>query len=337
MKLRVAFVGFRHGHIFSLYELLRSRDDVEIVAVCEEDAATRAALAGSGVAATHDSYEGVLSDVSCDVVACGDYFGIRGSRLIRALEAGKHILSDKPLCTRLDELATIEHLARANGRAIGCMLDLVDLGPYRTLRRLVREGAVGEVHTVCFSGQHPLNYGARPGWYFEEGKHGGTVNDLAIHAIDAVPWITGRTIVEVTAARGWNARLKECPAFQDGAQVMLRLDNDGSIIGDVSYLTPDAAGYAIPSYWRFTLHGSEGRLETACNAPTVQLFRKDEKAAREIPVEHNRPGGYFEDFLEDLAGRPHPEGLHTARVLRSARIALQAQAAADSGTFPCFV
>lgn len=337
MKLRVAFVGFRHGHILSLHRLLQTRDDVIIAAACEEDAATRASLARSGILVTHDDYARMLAETQCDVVACGDYFGIRGKRLVQALEAGKHILSDKPLCTRLDELAAIEHRARAKARSIGCMLDLVDLAPYRTLRRLVREGAIGEVHTVCFSGQHPLNYGSRAGWYFEEGKHGGTLNDIAIHAFDAIPWITGRGIAEITAARAWNARVTECPSFQDGAQCMLRLDNDGGAIGDVSYLAPDAAGYSLPSYWRFLLHGADGCIETACNASSVVLFRKDEKHAIEIPIDPARPGGYFEDFLAELGGHPNREGLHSERVLRSARIALRAQAAADSGTTCCLV
>lgn len=334
MALRVCFIGFRHGHIGSLYRLLHARDDVAIVAACEEDASTRTALAGSDTAITHDNYEAMLDEVDCDVVACGDYFGIRGARLIRALEHGRHVLVDKPVCTRLDELDVIEKLARDKGLRVGCMLDLVDAAPYLTMRRLVREGTIGEVHTISFFGQHPLNYCSRPAWYFEEGKHGGTLNDIAIHGLDAIPWMTGRAIVEITAARAWNARLKQHPFFQDGAQLMLRLDNGGGVLGDVSYLSPDAAGYAMPNYWHFGLHGTDGYMETCSAATSVRVFLKDVKEPRDVPLDPARPGGYFEDFLKDLAGAPNPDGLDTQRVLHSARLALEVQAAADTGRFP---
>ena len=337
MPLRVSFVGFRHGHIFGLYELLKSAEKVEVVAACEEDAETRATLDESRVSVTHESFEAMLAEVECDVVACGDYYSVRGERLIAALESGRHVMGDKPLCTRLSELDRIETLARERGLGVGCMLDLVDLAPFQTLRRLVQDGAVGEVHTIHFDGKHPLNFGQRPGWYFEEGKHGGTINDIAIHGIDAVPWLTGRSIVEVTAARAWNARHREHPRFQDGAILMLRLDNDGGVTGDVSYLTPEAQGYGLPSYWRFTMAGSEGVIETSCTADTVTVFSKHEKEARCEPVGEPRRHGYWMDFVSDLSGAPNPDGLDTTRVLRSARVALEAQRAADAGEFPCAV
>ncbi len=97
----------------------------------------------------------------------------------------------------------------------------------------------------------PLILGKRPAWYFEPGKHGGTLNDIGVHAIDLIPWMTGRSIVEVTAARAWNARVPQFPAFQDAGQMMLKLDNGGSVMGDVSYLNPDAASNYTPrsQYW----------------------------------------------------------------------------------------
>jgi len=231
-------------------------------------------------------------------------------------------------------LDRIEALAHASNLRVGCMLDLPDTGPYLTLRRLVRERAIGEVHTVSFTGQHPLLYTSRPAWYFEDGLHGGTLNDIAIHAIDCIPWITGRRIVEVTAARAWNARLKQHSGFQDGAILMLRLDNDGGVLGDVSYLSPDGQGYSMPDYWRFGIHGTDGYLETANGAKCVKLFHRDSTIMREKPFDPPRPGGYFLDFLQDVEGSPNFEGLHTDRVLHVSRQTLLIQRAADTGQFP---
>jgi len=337
MTVRIAFIGFRHGHISGLYQLAQQRDDVEVVAVCEEDAQRRAGLAGAGVTVTHDDYGRMLDEAACDVVACGDYFGIRGRRLIQALERGLHVIGDKPLCTSLEELERIEALAAAGDRRVGCMLDLGNHRAFVTLGEMLGRGSVGDVHAVCFLGQHPLLYGQRPMWYFEPGKHGGTINDIAIHAVDLIPAVTGRRIVEVTAARSWNAKVPEHPHFHDGGAFMLRLDNDGVVIGDVSYLASDKHGYGMASYWRFTISGADGVIETSCNAEHVTLWRHDGEEFVQQAVGEGRQGGYLDDFLADLAGAPNPGGLHTRRVLESSRITLLAQHAADHGEFPVTV
>lgn len=334
MGLKIAFVGFRHGHIHGLYRMAKADPSIEVVGVCEEDEGTRKALADMGVQVTHETYERMLDDVECDAVACGDYFGIRGDRLIQAMERGRHVIADKPVCTCLEDLDRIRALAASKGLRVGCLLDLGCLGPFLTLREVVRRGSIGEVHTITFLGQHPLNYGTRPAWYFQEGKHGGTINDIAIHAIDLIPALTGRRIVEVTAARAWNARLHEHTCFQDGAILMLRLDNDGGVVGDVSYLSPDGHGYQLPAYWRFTLSGTDGLAETSCTAATVNLWRRDTDKVIEFPAKPHQTEAVLEDFLNDLAGKPRPDGLNTERVLESARIALLAQRAADTGAFP---
>ncbi len=146
MPLKIAFAGFRHGHIMALYRLLLDHSGATIVAACEEDPEAAEAAMNQGVRITHRSFAEMLSTVDCDVIACGDYFSIRGERLIAALEAGKHIIGDKPLCTRLTELDRIQELAHSKHLKVGCMLDLPNLGPYITLRNMIQNGAVGEVH-----------------------------------------------------------------------------------------------------------------------------------------------------------------------------------------------
>ncbi len=327
-----AFAGFRHGHIFSLLARVKASRDAVLAAACEEDAATRAALTSGGkVEITHAAYEYMLAEVPCDVVAIGDVYGKRGSMAIRALEAGKHVILDKPVCTSLSELAAMEDLARRKGLAIGCMLDLRSSATVQTLRRLLREGAIGEVLTLAFFGQHPLMPESRPSWYFEQGCHGGTINDIAIHAIDGIPWLTGREIAEVVAARAWNGKTPRFPWFQDCAQLMLRLDNGGGVLGDVSYLGPDRCGYTVRPYWRITVHGSAGLAEIQCGEESVLLATHADAAPRAIPARRVRTEDYFDDFLAEVRGEAARAELTTALVVRAARVALTAQAAADNG------
>src|SRR6266446_5255732 len=98
MKTRFAFAGFRHSHAFDLLNLVRDRPDCEIVASCEEDAATRKTLADDSRAKiTHEKYERMLDEIECDVVAVGDYYTARGPQVVEALRRGLHVISDKPL------------------------------------------------------------------------------------------------------------------------------------------------------------------------------------------------------------------------------------------------
>src|SRR5438067_1395259 len=219
--LRIAFLGFRHGHVMSIHHAARSHPDIEVVAAAEEHAETIEQLSREGkVQLTHRDWREAIERVPCDAVAVGDYFARRGEIIIAALAARKHVISDKPICTRLEELDRIEQLAKENRRVVSAQLDLRDSGAFITARRLIREGAIREVHTVVFTEQHPLFLDKRPKWYFEPGKHGGTLNDIAVHATDLIPWMTGRKLTGVVAAREWNARLPQFPHFQDAGQFM---------------------------------------------------------------------------------------------------------------------
>lgn len=331
MRLKIAFAGFRHGHIMGLYALAAKTEGIEVVAACEEHAATREELRAAGtVDVTHDSFDSMLSDVACDAVAVGDVYAKRGSLLIRALEAGKHVIGDKPLCTDLDELGRIEELSGAHGLRVGCMLDLRDSPKFVTVREFLRNGTIGEVHAIAFGGQHPLMLGTRPSWYFEPGSHGGTINDIAIHAVDYIPWATGLDFATVNAARSWNAFVPEFPHFHDGGQMMLTMTNGCGVLGDVSYFMPNSSGYSLPFYWRMTFFGRSGILETSSSASSVLLARDGDKGTREEPLSPGSPGGYFRSYLADIAGRPEAHGLTTESVLRATRAALTIQQAADT-------
>jgi predicted dehydrogenase len=328
--IKVAIIGFRHAHIFDLYQRILDHPGLELVATCEEDVAA-SLMPGRGLEPDFCSFHQLLAETDCDVVALGDVYGKRAAQAIAALEAGKHIIGDKPLCISLTELDRIATLARENHRCIGLMLDLRDHGNWIALREAVASGRIGEVQTLCFSGQHPLLYGTRPSWYFQQGMHGGTINDIAIHALDFIPWVTGLSIAGIDFARAWNAKAAEAPHFADCAQLALRLANEGGVLGDVSYLAPDTCGYKLANYWRVVLHGTGGCAETSCNAPGVTIADDTSKEPEILPPAAARPGGYLEDFLGEISGTPSTYGLTTESNLRTSRMALEAQAAAQHG------
>ena len=77
--LKAAFVGFRHMHMFDIHAHLKKREDVRIVAICEEDSQIRARLAAEGkIAVSHASFQDMLGNVDFDLRVVGEVFTRRG-------------------------------------------------------------------------------------------------------------------------------------------------------------------------------------------------------------------------------------------------------------------
>jgi len=327
MSIKFVVAGFRHSHIFGLVNRIKETDNCELVACCEAHAETRAGL---DIDVQYDDFDKMLDEVDCDVVAIGDYYGIRGSLALKALKAGKHVIADKPICISLEELAAIEKLAEEKNLKVGCMLDLRQYPPFVKLRQLIQEDVLGEIHAISFTGQHPLNWGVRPSWYFEEGKHGGTINDIAIHGIDYLSWATGMKFTELTAASTWNAFADQCPIFNDCAQFMAKMENGCGVMADVSYVAPNSCGFSLPYYWEFTVWGKKGVARTSISEKNVKLSLDGDTETKLIDLPKTVQDDYFTQFLNELAGNSGE--LNTAKVIESARISLKIQHAADNKT-----
>ncbi len=325
-KIRIAFAGFRHGHIFGLWDRVVSDPRFEIAAACEEFAPAAEAASARGVRMTHRSFDRMLHEAEFDVLAVGDYYGIRGARAIAGLEAGKHVISDKPLCTSLSELDRIRELSSAKKLAVGIMLDLRTIPNMTALHAAVKNGTLGRIDGVFFRGCHPLSLGVRPEWYFEPGKHGGTVNDIAIHALDAIELVTGHRIARLCGARAWNSRAQSTPWFHDCAQVLFALDDGCGVLGDVSYTGLEKAAYPDPFYWRFTFSGTNGIAEFTYGSQGCTLCLNGSKTPVSAPAGEPFPD-YLEVFLSEVNGKTSQYG--TEQFLRVTETCLKLQALAD--------
>ena len=326
--MRFCFAGFGHVHIYSLLEAVQTREDLTFAGACEGNPDLAQKARRRGVEILYTSLTDALNDTDADVVAIGAPFGLRGALGIEALNAGKHVIADKPLCTSLEELAEIEAIARDRDLRVGCMLTMRDSPEMVNLRAHLARGCVGEVQAIQFGGQHPLNATTRPSWYFEPGMHGGTITDIFIHAADFLPWVTGLEWSSCLSARCWNATCPDIPHFRDGAQMMLTMANGCGVLGDVSYFMPSEGAYGLPYYWRTTLFCSGGILEIADGDRSLTVT----KNGNVIPLDRivARGGGYLEGFLKDIRGEVDGDDLTTADVIDAMRVTLTVQGAADT-------
>lgn len=327
--MKVLMHGFCHNHIYGLYrKALEMPEQLEIVGCLEDDQVMgEAAKERLGVCLDDRSYEEWLNK-DIDIVVIGDKYGQRGETAIKALRAGKHVIADKPLCTSLEELDEIETLAKENNVKVGCMLDLRDKPTIRRAKELLREDKLGEVRNVSFTGQHYIDYGNRPSWYFEEGMHGGTINDLAIHGVDIVRGITGLEVEKVDGVRTWNSYAVKHPDFKDCAVFMARLSNGAEMLADVSYSAPSQV-YGMPTYWNFEIWCERGYMKFNLADKFVTVYEEGIKEPQffgGIVEDRN----YLTDFLKEIS-----EGTNTLTesVIASTRATLLIQKAADKRLF----
>lgn len=325
--MKVAFCGVRHGHAKGLARIVRNHPDLELAAVAEaEPEACRDIIADAKLDVTHASLEAMLSDADFDILALCGVFSQRGADAELGLRAGKHILSDKPLCTSLDELDRIEALAGEGGLSVFSMLTMRYLGAWSVAREAILGGRIGEVITVSVFGRHGLKYGSgRPAWYFEKGKHGGTITDLFVHGIDGLEWLAGLPVTEVVAARAWNHQLPGVPHFHDAAQAMFRMANDAGAFMDASYTTP--AGHK--DAWTLRFNGTDGDLLVSGAGPVV--LRRNNEPERLLDPGEPKRGDLGQDLVAEITGSDAPRTLSTSDCLRASRVSLLAQQAADAG------
>lgn len=114
--------------------------------------------------------------------------------LPKVIASGKHLFAEKPIGTTPAESARLQALAEASPAVTGVGFSFRRLPGLAALAAAVREGRIGEVHTV--RGWYSADYAADPAgalsWrYSQEQSGGGALLDIGAHAIDALHFVAG--------------------------------------------------------------------------------------------------------------------------------------------------
>lgn len=324
---RVAILGAAHPHVSYVLDEVAARPDVELVAAAEADPAMRAAfLSGLGGVPVLERVDDLLAAHDVDVALVAGVYGERAAAVLAALDAGAHVLADKPLCTTPADLDRIERRAAETGRHVSVVLEK-RLSPVTVAARgLLADGTLGELALVASTGPHKLDLPARPEWFLRRRTYGGVAGDLPVHDIDLALVLSGATEGTVSALTG-NARRADHPDLDDHVAVLLRAGGVAATI-EASWLGPQASD--VHGHYRMRLTGSEGTAELDWVYGTLHVEthrRARHTVGLPAPV---RPAAYFFDALE--AG--HEPVITTAQSLRATRVALLAQVSADQDGAP---
>lgn len=269
-KYRIAIIGcggIAGGkHMPSLNKL----KNVEMVAFCDivsEKAQEAAAKYGKGEARVYEDYREVLNDGSIDIVHVCTPNDSHAEITIAALEAGKHVMSEKPMAKSAADARRMVEAAKRTGKKLTVGYNNRFRGDSQHLHRLCSEGELGEIY---FAKAHAIRRRAVPTWGVfldEEKQGGGPLIDIGTHALDLTMWMMNNYEPKVVlgtsyhklsqkenAANAWGPWDPSKFTVEDSAFGMITMKNGATIILESSWalntLEVDEA--------KCTLSGTEG-------------------------------------------------------------------------------
>ena len=170
----------------------------ELVAVASRSEASARDFAEQwGIPDHHGSYEALLQDARIDAVYIPLPNSMHKEWTIRAAEAGKHVLCEKPMALNASECEEMEEAAAENG------VKLMEAFMYRFHPRsqrvveMVREGVIGELKTIRSAFTFRLSRPDNIRWMPEFG--GGALMDVGCYCVNVSRTIVGEEPVEVQA------------------------------------------------------------------------------------------------------------------------------------------
>lgn len=325
--LRFAAVGLDHGHIFDHINGL-TRAGAQFAAYCPDSTVPglvqSVAQAWPQVPERH--HDAIFDDPGIDLVCIAAVPQQRAGLAIRAMQAGKDTMVDKPGVTSFAQLQAVQAAVAATGRIFSvCFSERLCVPSAVRAGQLVAEGAIGRVVQTLGLGPHRKGRG-RPGWFWDMQAVGGILVDIASHQIDQFLFYTGSTQAELVSSQVGNFGTPEHPGFQDFGDLQLRSDRASGYIR-VDWFTPDG----LPTWGdgRLMLLGTEGYIELrkyidiAGRPGGNHLFIADRQGTRHIDCEGG-PLGYFEAFVHDLQTRGET-AMTQQHVFEVCRLSLQAQ------------
>lgn len=118
-RVRIGVLGAAQIAPAALITPAKDSTEVVVASVAARDVARAEAFAAKhGIARVHESYEALISDPDVDAVYIPLPNGLHGRWTRAALEAGKHVLCEKPLTANADEAREIAQLAAASDRVV---------------------------------------------------------------------------------------------------------------------------------------------------------------------------------------------------------------------------
>jgi 1,5-anhydro-D-fructose reductase (1,5-anhydro-D-mannitol-forming) len=248
VRLRWGLVG-TSGFADAVFAPVLRNAEQELLGAAGSTADGSAAFAARhGTPRTYPALEDLLGDAEVDAVWVASPNHLHEAHVRLALEAGKHVLAEKPLATTGRGARELADLAERVERRLAVGYQGRFHPALRELHDRARSGALGELAYVRASWQ--TRYAGLPdAWRLEPETSGGwAIMDIGTHTLDAALWLTGFPESELLGSRlsrqHWRVEV------EDLAVLLLRLGNATAVV-------ESATGVQGPVN-RVEVHGTNG-------------------------------------------------------------------------------
>jgi len=292
MALRVALVGM--GRIGRTHlRVLTRTDAAEVVGVYDLNSAlARERAQEADVRRVYASWQEVLEDPGVDCVGILLPHDLHEKYSIEALEAGKHVVCEKPLAPTVPECDRMLAAAAKTGKKLFPVHNRVYSKAVEKMAELVRQDGIGDVFLAQTTG-----FEAPPTvqtWLATPRGGGGVLMSQAVHPMYVLRWLLG-DVARVSCLFG-DRKVVDMTA-EDHAVVLLKFTN--GIAAEMTCTFGIAHG---PLDHSITLHGRDGYLQLSAQHLTAiapRLF--GDTSLHDIPLAETDHGAAFQGMWEDYA------------------------------------
>ena len=249
--------------------------EAEVVAVASRDRARAEAYAREhGIGRAHGSYEALLADPEVDAVYVALPSALHLEWARRALEAGKHVLCEKPMAEDPDAVERVFDVAEREGLVLTEGFMYRHQPQVRRLQELVVEGAIGELRLVRAQFSFLLDRPNDVRWSPELG--GGALLDVGTYCVNVSRLVAGEPVdasaEQVLSERGADVRFSGVLRFP------------GDVLGHFD------CGFDLPRRHEVEVVGSDGVLRLspafARDDGVLTLERGDATETIDLPATH---------------------------------------------------
>jgi predicted dehydrogenase len=325
MPLRVGIVGVGWGTIVHA-PAFGAVDGYEVVALCSKNP-EKVAKAGEnlGLDDVSTDWESFVRRDDLDLISVATPVTLHRDIAIGALEAGKHVLCEKPLALSVSECRQMVEAARRAGTQTATCFEMRWTAERAKVRRLVQDGLIGQPYFVRLSQSgsywHPSRHNQAL-WMYDVNEGGGYLMGMLAHDIDFVASLFGRPVELVADVRTMvpTRPLPDGGTLQvsadDTTALTIRLDSGALALINCSVVGVHAQG---ASFDAFGAGGTiSGPLGSRAQADHLQAGRVSDPGLADVPV----------DDRQIASGRQLPQ--------RGAASAIRAQALMLEDWLPAF-
>ncbi len=265
--LKVAIAGLGFGEKVHL-PALRDQPLTEPVALWHPRAERLEAACRAAELPGFSDFDALLEDPAIEALVIATPPAVRFELARRALEAGKHLLLEKPVGLDAGQVEEMRRLALRQRCCVAVDFEYRAVPVFQQLKALLEEGTLGEPWLVKLDWlMGSRSDASRPwNWYAQADEGGGVIGSLGSHAFDTLHWLIGPTL-ELSATT--RVAIPERP-LPDGSGLMAAVDAEDIALAQLSLeagangIVPAQVNLAAVTrrgrgYW-IELYGSEATL-----------------------------------------------------------------------------